>query len=256
MANEHERVKQTEVLRDLTVSELLEATKSSEPNPGGGGIACMTAAFAMQLSRMAAEITGESALEACHEIFEGMETRADRLSELLTEDGSSFQGVLDALRMPKSTEEEKSARKQKMQEGYIEAIEVPFEAAELMLWALERQEEVAKAASKISICDVATATLLLEASLHAVLYNVVTNAKGIKDEEKQSGYLEKRKELDQRAAAAKERALLCVQEKLNAKKEKSGKAKSEKSQSEKVQSEKSQPEKVQSEKVQSEKERA
>lgn len=217
MTNREVLGKQESGLRDLEVKTLLAMTATAEPNPGGGGISALTAAFAMQLSRMAVEITGDAAKVALQETLTGLEERAERLSVLLTEDGASFQGVLDAMRLPKGTDEEKQERKDRIAQGYLEATHVPFEAAEHMLWALERQKEVAQTVSKISVSDVATATLLLEAALHAVLYNVSINAKGIKDDAKKEGVLERKRELDEKAALYKEEAIRAVHNKLEEK---------------------------------------
>ena len=50
----------------------------------------------------------------------------DRLLRLVDEDTQAFNGVMDALRMPKDTPNQKAARNEALQSGYKHATEVPM----------------------------------------------------------------------------------------------------------------------------------
>lgn len=121
-------------LKDLSIEEFAAVTASDSPAPGGGSVAAMAGAVSAALAEMVANLTiGKSGYEE-HE--EEMKKIAGEVSAIRAEliadiqkDASSFNGYMDALSLPKETEEEKAFRREKMQEGLKAAAQVPLEAA-------------------------------------------------------------------------------------------------------------------------------
>src|SRR4051812_21894107 len=105
----------SDTLWNQSLSTFRDAIASTEPTPGGGSVSMVSATFGLGLVIMALEITakkpeagGESALE---ELIEESRELLDELSAHADEDVTVFQAYMAAFRLPKATEEEKTARK-------------------------------------------------------------------------------------------------------------------------------------------------
>ena len=177
------------MLNKLKVEELIEKTKSSSPNPGGGGISSIVGALGASLSIMAYNISkgkksykdlDKNILEEIDKSIENIDRSINELEIYLTKDGNAFQGVLDALRLPKDDE----SRKSKLEEGYKEASRSPFIIANLLLEILKNQEILSKYMDKTAISDVAISIIISYAALDSVLYNVSINLHGLKEEDR------------------------------------------------------------------------
>ena len=90
--------------------------------------------------------------------------------------------VLEAMRMPKDTEEELAVRARAMQEGYKAATRVPFSTVEQCKAALDLCREMVEHADPTMISDVGTGALMARAGVHAAAYNVRINLPSIDDE--------------------------------------------------------------------------
>src|SRR5689334_1653302 len=107
-----------------------EMTASASPTPGGGSVACVSAAFGAGLSITAAEITKKSApspelegwLGEARSIFEALRRHADR-------DVESFEAYMRALALPRATDDEKRTRKAALADAALAATEAPLAAA-------------------------------------------------------------------------------------------------------------------------------
>lgn len=173
------------------LSKYLEMTKSKEM-PGGGSVVGYTGSLGAALAMMVSNLTTDK--KAYEEFPQEVKDRfdkdynrlneiADELLKLCDEDANSFQGVLDAYKLPKETEEEKKYRSEQIQEGYKVALEVPFRTCELCVEGLKLNDVFAEYGNIYGITDQGCSTLLLAASAEAALLNVIINLKSIKDED-------------------------------------------------------------------------
>lgn len=177
-------------MMDATMKEWLEAVRSPDPNPGGGGVCAFIAATSSGLTEMVYrlsqgkkkyEMLEPSIKEALTHHVERLQEINERLAFLMEEDGRSFDGVLEAFRLPKEKEEEILFRNEKIQEGYRYAIEIPFEIADLALEILKITRNLADYGTITAITDVAISGLMLQGAVEGVLYNVTINLKGVTD---------------------------------------------------------------------------
>lgn len=106
---------------DMGLVEYLEKTKSKDM-PGGGSVVGYTGALGAALTMMVANLTyGKKSFESLDEAikdevkkdYDKMDALIEELKKMVDEDAKSFDGVLDAYKLPKETEEEKAFRKQK-----------------------------------------------------------------------------------------------------------------------------------------------
>lgn len=115
--------------------------------------------------------------------FKELEKSIENLNKIIDEDSKAFDGVMEAFKLPKGTEEEKKVRSNAIQEGYKKALEVPLRCARECHRVLELQGVFADYGNVNAITDVGVGTLLAYAGLEGSLFNVIINLKSIKDEE-------------------------------------------------------------------------
>ncbi len=173
--------------RDQRISEFLEAVASKSPTPGGGAVGSIVAAMGTALVEMVASLTiGKKD----YEDFEGeMERvlseasyRRKRFLELADLDASAFDQVMDAMKLPKDTEDQKKVRTEKLQEALKHASEMPYELAREISKVCPLAEFVNKYGNKNALSDARSASWLLKASFEIAVSNVEINLKLIKDE--------------------------------------------------------------------------
>ena len=174
-------------LTTLSSKEFLEKLASNAPTPGGGGGAAMAGALAAALTSMVGNLTTGKEKFAEHEIeVQDILSKAEalrvRMLELVNADAEVFKAFMVCYRLPKSTEEEKLARVDAIQNAAKQAAEVPFEIAEACLKVMKLAERIAVIGNQGAITDAACSAILGRAAMRSAIYNVVVNLKLIKDE--------------------------------------------------------------------------
>ncbi len=190
-----------------SVSDLLVAFRSSEPTPGGGSAAALTAAVGASLLAMVAGLPRPKALtDEELERLAGAGRRcaalASSLEALIDQDSEAYDLVLGAFRMPRNNDEEKAARAAGIQRALVAATEAPLEVMRRAAEALELTPVVAELGNSNASSDVQVASGLLEAALRGAQLNVETNLGSLKD----PAYVARVKAEAERVAGATNRA--------------------------------------------------
>lgn len=175
-------------VKDRTVGQFLEALAAPTPTPGGGSASALAGALSVALSRMVVGLARDKkGYEAVQAELAAIEDRAkgtqQRLEDLIEEDSRAYEAVIAAMRMPRATDAERSARVQAMQAAYKRATEVPIETMERCVEALEIAEAAAKKGNRSATTDVGVAALLAEAAIRGASLNCQVNIAAIRDEE-------------------------------------------------------------------------
>lgn len=191
------------------LTEFRDRTAAASPTPGGGSAAMVGAAIGMGLVLMALRVTQAKAgkPDRLDPLIGSGERLMDELSHHADADIAVFEHYMEALRLPKATEEEKAIRRQALAAAGQAATEVPLNAAQSCLEALDVARQAAPLASPTIVSDVAAGALMIHAALMAVLLTVDINLKGIKDADLADSYAGSRKHLE---AAGQERRDLIV----------------------------------------------
>ncbi len=147
------------------------------------------------------------AAERCQEI-------KFQLIKSVDDDTNAFNQYMDAMRLPKKTDEEKKKRTAAMQEGLKVAVQVPFSTAQLSYEAIEIAEKVAKHGNPNSITDVGVGAQSAYTGVLGGVYNVLINLKSIKDESFVEDMRNKCDELRSKAEAKLKEVLAMVESKL------------------------------------------
>ena len=174
-------------LVEQRVIDFVAATASKEPTPGGGAIAALTAATGAALAEMVANLTfGRKGYEAVQTEMEELQAKAEaireRMLELSQADADVFNIFMNALGLPKNTDEEKAARTAAIQQAYKDAAMVPFEIGELANQIFDLAELASRKGNQNLITDGIIAAINARAAVKSAFLNVRINLSGIKDE--------------------------------------------------------------------------
>ena len=174
-------------LVEQRVIDFVAATASKEPTPGGGAIAALTGATGAALAEMVANLTfGKKGYEEVQSEMEELQTKAEairnRMLELSQADADVFNIFMNALGLPKNTDEEKATRTAAIQQAYKDAAMVPFEIGELAYRIFELAELASSKGNQNLITDGVIAAINARAAVKAAFLNVRINLSGIKDE--------------------------------------------------------------------------
>jgi glutamate formiminotransferase/formiminotetrahydrofolate cyclodeaminase len=110
---------------------------------------------------------------------------------LVDKDTDAFNGIIDAFRLPKNTEEEKVARKEAVDAATKHAIEIPFQVMQSAFKAFDLLEEMVRKGNPNSITDAGVGALCVLAGIRGAALNVRVNCQGLKDEAYVSDMLKK-----------------------------------------------------------------
>lgn len=174
-------------LKTLTVQDFVTAVASEAPTPGGGAVAAVTAATGAALAEMVANLTiGKKGYEDVKDVMVDLQQRAqvirERSLELAQADADAFGLFMNALALPKETDEEKAIRKEALQNAYKSAGSVPFEIGELANQIFDLADIAVQQGNTNLVTDGAIAAINARAAVRAAFLNVRINLMGIKDE--------------------------------------------------------------------------
>lgn len=167
------------MLTELTINEFARDLGSEKPAPGGGSASGLAGALAGSLVKMVAHLSGEGQ-EAIIPKSQGF---VDELLDLVNRDTDAFNQVMASFKLPKGTDEEKTARRKAIQAATRLATEVPLRIMEVSLEVLKLAKEMAFHGNKNALSDAGVAGLLGVAACRGASYNVLINLPGLKDEE-------------------------------------------------------------------------
>ncbi|MBU5669202.1 cyclodeaminase/cyclohydrolase family protein [Peptoniphilus sp. MSJ-1] len=207
------------MLKDLNIVEFANETASDSPAPGGGSIAALNAAMAASLLAMVANLTiGKKRYldvsDRMEELQKELVKYKDDFVEGIDKDANSFNGVMDAMKLPKETEEEKAARSEKIQEGYKNAIEVPLGLGTRVTELYDYARELAEKGNSNAITDVAVAVINIRAAVEGAFLNVIINLNSLKDESYRHELEDKMAEVRKIVDKNEEQIMKIVEEKL------------------------------------------
>lgn len=178
-------------LYKMQVNEFCRELSKDIPVPGGGSVAALNGALGISLFAMVANMTvrkqSKKGIETDATVVEVAsigEKEADRFNCLIEEDSNAFNVVMDAMKYPKSTDEEKAIRRAKVQEAYKGAIVPPMEVAKKAYGLLDKYAKVMfEKGDKYALSDVCVGVRCLNTAFWSAVYNVKINLSAIEDEE-------------------------------------------------------------------------
>ena len=160
-------------MKNMTIEQFAMQTAANEPVPGGGSISALAGALAAALTEMVAVLTiGKKkyaeAEEEMKAAVEPMHNICQQLLVYIERDSQSFDLYMQALGLPKETEEEKAARTDAMQNGLKAAVAVPLSVAKASYEVLPYAELMVAKGNKTAVTDALVATMMARTAVRCV----------------------------------------------------------------------------------------
>lgn len=185
----------------------LERVASTDPVPGGGSVAAVMCALAAALGEMVARITASK--PKYEEVRPEMETIASAAEALRAQaldlaeaDSAAYERFMEALRLPKETDEDRERRKEAMSAAADHAAVVPIQICEVALEALDYLRVVLKKGLPTASTDVASGAVAAEAALRAASLTALSNLSSIDDADRRRELEETCRDLLERGRSA------------------------------------------------------
>ncbi|MBM3921706.1 MAG: glutamate formimidoyltransferase [Sphingomonadales bacterium] len=195
-------------------------TASESPAPGGGSVAAYLGVLGAALGTMVANLSSHKKgwddrwKEFSDWADKGQECK-DELLALVDADTASFNGIMEAMALPKATEEEKQIRKAAIQQSTRVAIEVPFRVMESALQSMDLIMAMAKEGNPNSVSDAGVGALCARSAVWGAGLNVKINAAGYEDQAYVTALLKKVMVMEQEAQEKEKAILAVVNSKIN-----------------------------------------
>lgn len=208
-------------LTDLTCTGFAEETASESPAPGGGSISAYMGALAAALGTMVANLSSHKAgwddrwKEFSDQADKGQELM-QRLLHLVNEDTEAFNRIMDAFKMPKSTDEEKAARAAAIEDATLYATRIPLSTMEAAAETFPLLESMARTGNPASVSDAGVGALAARSAVLGAQLNVRINAASLKNREEADRLTARAAEIAEKAMIAETKVLEIVNEVLSA----------------------------------------
>ncbi len=174
-------------LSNWTISDFLRKLASEEPIPGGGSVSAMAgalgAALIVMFSKLGVVRKGVSSDD--QDVLQKTAIEASsyqqKLTRLITEDSLAYGEVMQAFKLPKTTEEEIRGRQQAIQHAFQKAVETPLQILKACTECLYLVAEVAILGNPSAFSDLKVAEYLCQAGARGAIENIDINLPSIKD---------------------------------------------------------------------------
>ncbi len=175
-----------EKLIAMNLRAFADETASESPAPGGGSISAYVGSLGAALGTMVANLSaGKRGWEDKFSYFSDYASQGqqikDALLKLVDEDTAAFNAIMNAFGLPKNTDEEKKARTEAIENATKYACEVPFRAMQTAYSSLEMLRAMVEKGNQNSVTDAGVGVLCEKTAVRGAYFNVLVNAKGLKD---------------------------------------------------------------------------
>ncbi len=175
-------------LVNMDLKTFAEETASESPAPGGGSISAYMGVLGASLAAMVANLSSHKAGwdERWKEFSDYAETAMSiqkDLIELVDEDTRAFNRVMDALGMPKGSDQEKAARRNAIQDATKYATEIPLKVMKRTFDSFEVIKAMAESGNPNSVSDAGVGALAARSAVLGAFLNVKINAAGLDDKD-------------------------------------------------------------------------
>ena len=176
-----------ERLTDMTVTTFTNVLASDAPAPGGGSVAALFGACGAALGVMTTNLTvGKKKYADLWEHAELMNKQGQPLIpaflEAVEADTLAFNRLMDAMHLPKDTDEQKAVRSAAMQEATKEAVRMPFHTLELCAETVALLESLTGKINPNCASDLGVGAAAVEAAARGAWLNININLLSISDE--------------------------------------------------------------------------
>lgn len=188
-------------LIDFTLNEYVEKAKDKTSVPGGGSVCALSGALSASLTTMVMKLSDKELDNTeIKDLAKFLQRETNILVKNIDLDSTAFDQVLQAMKLPKETEEEIELRNNKMEQGYIHAIDVPMNTIKSARKIINLQNLLCNRVNKYAMTDIAIGADLALTAANGAAMTIELNMKSLKDEQTKEEY---QKELDYFLSAIK-----------------------------------------------------
>lgn len=174
-------------LLPLSVRQFVDELSTDSATPGGGSASALCGALSAALSTMVANLTvgkkgyepHEAEMKRC--ALKGQAIK-DELLRAVDLDSRAFDKVMEAYRLPKTTEDQITEKSLAVEEALKDATLVPFEVLQKCADLLDLAQTVALHGNRNSLSDAGVAGLTAQACAEGAYFNVRINLPNIRDQ--------------------------------------------------------------------------
>lgn len=171
----------------MKVNDFVDEVSRESPAPGGGSIAALAGALGAALASMVSNLSiGKRDTES---VEEDLKPVADRVQEIkaaliraVDDDTNAFNTYMAARRLPDKTEEEKKSKKQALQAGLKQAVEVPLSTARLSAEVIDLAAVAVDKGNINSVTDAGVGAHIAYTGVKGGIFNVLINLNQIEDQ--------------------------------------------------------------------------
>jgi glutamate formiminotransferase/formiminotetrahydrofolate cyclodeaminase len=217
---EHQFEERANLLVGKSLRAFADELSMDSPAPGGGSVAALCGALSAGLSSMVANLTvGKKGYEKAFQEMKKTAVRAQRLKDeylgQVDRDTDAFNRVMDAVRLPKTTEDQRRERDAAVESATKEATLVPYQVLENSVELLTLAKKAAQKGNRPSMSDAGVAALAARTAAEGAYYNVRINLPGIQDKAFRSGIKRKAAALRRKACRLAEEIDRFVEKEFN-----------------------------------------
>ena len=199
-------------LRSMTLTGFMNEAASESVAPGGGSVSAYVGSLGIALGTMVANISGhkrgwDHRWKEFSEWAEKGKEIQNRLLRFVDEDTEAFNMILEAIGLPKKTDEEKKARKDAIAAATKHATLVPFRVMETALPGFSLIREMVQKGNPNSVTDAAVGALALRSCIRGAYLNVRINSVGLDDKEFVNDIIARGKAIEDQAISEEESIL-------------------------------------------------
>ena len=196
-----------EPLANMSVRDFVELVGARTSAPGGGSVSALAASLGAGLGAMMGWMSyGSKKFEhldsKMRKFIPPLHKAMKEMISMIDADTNAFNDYMLAMRLPKNTDDEKSLRNQKMQEGLKKAVEVPLKVMRTSDSCWEWMNELAKVGNASSASDLEVGAKCLETGIWGAFKNVKINLPQIEDAEYKANVVKEGEEILDRAVKA------------------------------------------------------
>lgn len=206
-------------LANMRLNAFVDETASESPAPGGGSIAAYCGSLGVALATMVANLSASK--KGWEERWNEFSDWADKgqklkkqLLHLVDEDTAAFNKIMDAFKLPKTTDQEKADRKQAVAEATRYAIEVPLSVMKISLQSMELIQSMATNGNPNSVSDAGVGAMCARTAVLGAGLNVRINAASYSDKTFVETVLKQAAEMESKAISNEKNILDEVNRKI------------------------------------------
>jgi len=172
------------MFKSKSLDGFLTELSSRNPTPGGGTAAGLAAAMGVALVEMVANVVGardEAEKNRLVSFVESCEAARVEFVGIMDQDSEAFEGYMTALKLPKTTDDEKLARRAAMHDALKGSTRVPLALAVQVCDFAELLVATFCDAPKDIASDLYVGAAMLEAAYAGAIANVYVNLAYLRD---------------------------------------------------------------------------